>query len=156
MTTHPVYILIGIVVVGMMGPPGSAHAQQTQLFTTPIRVIYPGEEITPSALSEGMGPTNEEAGTTIRDVHEAIGKIARRILLPHRPILCDALGPKAIVTSGKRIEASFVESGVEIIAKVIALQDGWRGDVIQVRNIDSGKIIIGKVLSDDRVQVTSP
>jgi len=54
------------------------------------------------------------------------------------------------------VQIVFREGPLEILGHAVALQSGGKGDVISLRNIDSGVIIKGVVEADGTVQVGIP
>ncbi len=54
---------------------------------------------------------------------------------------------------GKIISAVYQRGALVITASVLALQSGALDDNIQVRNIDSGKVIVGTVRADGTVGI---
>ena len=62
--------------------------------------------------------------------------------------------PKSVkVEKGQIVSAVFRSGEVVITASVMALQSGGLADAVQVRNIDSGKVIVGSVQADGTVLV---
>jgi flagellar basal body P-ring formation protein FlgA len=47
----------------------------------------------------------------------------------------------------------FEEGGLSIMGVGIPLQSGTLGETIQVKNVDSGRIITGRVQPDGRVRI---
>jgi flagella basal body P-ring formation protein FlgA len=131
-----------------------ASAQELKNWVEPTRVIYPGEVITDDLLVEE--PATESATTGLAARSQIVGKIARSTLLPRHPIQLTALENKALVVGGRTIDAFYIDGSLTIRAKVVALQDGRPGDLIQVRNVDSGKIISGMVQADGGIRMSAP
>jgi flagella basal body P-ring formation protein FlgA len=82
-----------------------------------------------------------------------VGKLARRTLLPGVPIPLNAVGEPNAISNGSRVRVVFDQEGLEIETYAIALQAGSVGEVISVRNPDSGVTISGIVQSDGTVRV---
>ena len=83
-----------------------------------------------------------------------IGKIARRTLLPGQPIATIAVDNPRIVTIGAQLKIIFSEPGMQIVAYGIAQQAGGIGDVIRVRNQDSGLFVSGRAQADGSIHVS--
>jgi flagella basal body P-ring formation protein FlgA len=135
-------------------PLGGAAAQDVA--PVPTRVIYPGETITSGAIQEaklkrGSRLTSDMAASA----EELIGKVSRRTLLPGRTIPLSALREVYLVESGKPVEVRFVAGGLIIATTAVPLQDGSAGDMIKVRNMDSGTVFMGVVLADGSIQVSA-
>jgi len=131
---------------------GVACAQETVL--VPNRVIYPGETVEIAALREVTlkpGRTRPDAVATMPD--ELEGKVARRTLLPGRYIAAAALRDAYLVEQGASVQVLFVAGGLTISATAVTLQPGSAGDLVKVRNLDSGKVLSGTVMADGTVRV---
>jgi flagella basal body P-ring formation protein FlgA len=122
----------------------------------PARVIYPGETITGAALKElellqGRVPP-ADAATRIETLD---GKVARRTLLPGRYINAAALRQPFLVDKGAAVVLTFTAGGLSISASAVSLEAGSPGDMVKVRNVDSGKVVSGTVMDDGTVQVSA-
>ncbi|WP_442756312.1 flagellar basal body P-ring formation chaperone FlgA [Methylocystis sp. JAN1] len=116
--------------------------------------IYPGDLIAESMLDERAFALAPGSGPLYARAREAlIGKMARRTLLPGQPIPTIALDNPRIVAVGAQIKIVFAEDGLQIVAYGVAQQAGGVGDLIRVRNQDSGLFVSGRVQSDGSVRV---
>ena len=61
-----------------------------------------------------------------------------------------------MVTQGKTALVVFEAGGLTITANAMALQNGGIGDVVTLRNIDSGTVIKGTVAPDGTVRLAGP
>ncbi|WP_424363505.1 flagellar basal body P-ring formation chaperone FlgA [Methylocystis parvus] len=116
--------------------------------------IYPGDVIAESMLDErayGLAPGSEPLYARARET--LIGKMARRTLLPGQPIPTIAIDNPRIINVGAQIKIVFAEDGLQIVAYGIAQQAGAIGDLIRVRNQDSGLFISGRIQNDGSVRV---
>ncbi|WP_315925473.1 flagellar basal body P-ring formation chaperone FlgA [Mesorhizobium sp. SP-1A] len=129
-----------------------AGAEETVLI--PARVIYPGETISLAILKEvtlAAGRHKPEAVAT--EARELDGKVAKRTLLPGRYIPNDALRDAWLVEQGASVQVLFVAGQLTISATAVTLQPGSAGDLVKVRNLDSGKVFSGTVMADGTVRV---
>jgi flagella basal body P-ring formation protein FlgA len=118
------------------------------------RVIYPGETIGVDALQEvpvRNGKRDLSALATF--VEQVEGKVARRTLLPGRFIAVNSVRDAYLVEQGAAVQVMFVHSGLTISAAAVTLQPGSAGEVVKVRNIDSGIIFTGTVMADGTIRV---
>jgi flagella basal body P-ring formation protein FlgA len=67
-----------------------------------------------------------------------------------------AVAEPDLVARGVPVEIIFQEGGLIILAQAMALEAGSAGDVIRVRNLDSGLIVSAKVQPDGTVRVGAP
>ena len=135
---------------------GVAPAFADEVVLIPNRVIYPGETIGLAALKEvtlGAGKRKPQGVVTVAADLE--GKIAKRTLLPGRYIPATALRDAWLVEQGAPVLINFVVDSLSITASAISLQPGSAGDLIKVRNVDSGKVLSGTVMADGSIQVSA-
>ena len=119
--------------------------------------IYPGEVISRAMLRMRAVPRRYyERGGFVRDADEVVGKMARRTLVRGRPIPPSALREPYAVRSGKAVRIVYRRGGLEIVALGTALASASAGEVVPVRNVDSGRIIRGVARADGTVQVGGP
>jgi len=120
----------------------------------PTVTIYTGDTITDAMIEERPFPQAvRDRMAVIEGRRPLIGKIARRTLLPGKPIPVNAVVEPMMVTRGVLTQAVFRSGGVLITAIVFPLRSGAIGDMIQLRNIDSGQIISGIVQADGTVLI---
>ena len=131
-------------------------AQTVDSWLEPARVIYPGEVIKDDLLVDALASNRTESGPVATERGLVIGKVARRTLLPHHPIALSAVADPPLVIGGRTIVATYVEGLLSISGKVMALQDGRLGDLIQVRSLDSGKVLAGMVQANGGVRMPIP
>jgi len=118
----------------------------------PAQVIYPGDKITESMLTETQDTAGPSAGV-FWDRADLVGKVARRTLLPGRPIPSIAVEEPRAVTTGALVSIVYQQDGLSIVTTAQALQNGAVGQVVQVRNLDSGIVVTGTVQADGSIRV---
>jgi flagella basal body P-ring formation protein FlgA len=129
-----------------------AVAQEIAVVTN--RVVYPGETIGLDVLREvPVTNRNRDLSTVATVVEQVDGKVARRTLLPGRFIAVNAVRDAYLVEQGAAVQVMFVHGGLTISASAVTLQPGSAGDVVKVRNIDSGNTFTGTVMADGTIRV---
>lgn len=122
----------------------------------PNRVIYPGETIEPGALKQvTLIPGKHKPDAVATNADELDGKVAKRTLLPGRYIPVAAIRDAWLVEQGAAVQVYFIAGGLTISATAVTLQPGAAGDLVKVRNIDSGKIFSGTVMADGSIRVSA-
>ena len=122
----------------------------------PNRVIYPGETIELAALKQvTLIPGKHKPDAVATRAEELQGKIAKRTLLPGRYIPTTAIREAWLVEQGAAVQVFFIAGGLTISATAVTLQPGAAGDLVKVRNIDSGKILSGTVMADGSIRVSA-
>ena len=120
----------------------------------PRAAIYPGDIIGDDLLYGRLFIAHTVTRSSVIEARgDVVGKVARRTLLPGQPIPVTAVRDPYVVTQGKSALVVFRSEGLTIMTHATALQSGGTGDVISVRNIDSGSIIKGTVQADGTVRV---
>lgn len=129
-------------------------AAAQDMVMVPTRVIYPGEMVT-TADVQAVALQRSTAGLPpiVYDRIEVEGRVARRTLLPGRLIALSSLREAYAVEAGKPVQVQFVQGSLTISAVAVPLQPGSAGDLIRVRNIDSGVVFSGIVMADGTVRV---
>jgi flagellar basal body P-ring formation protein FlgA len=144
---------MGLFVIGLTVV--SARAGDDYVLPVPNITIYPGDTIEEAWLVNRDFSSNTAAtrGPVIVQRSAIIGKLARRTLLPGLPIPQNAITEPRAIANGGKVRVEFIQDGLEIVTYATALQPGSVGEVISVRNLDSGLTISGIVQSDGSVRV---
>ncbi|MET3791659.1 flagellar basal body P-ring formation chaperone FlgA [Aquamicrobium terrae] len=155
---HPLTALRRIVLAAATAAavcvPAWASAWAQEVVLIPSRVIYPGETISAGALRQvTLVPGKVKPDAVATTLAELDGKVARRTLLPGRYIPTAALRNAWLVEQGASVQVNFIAGGLTISATAVTLQPGSPGDVVKVRNVDSGKVLTGTVMEDGSIRV---
>jgi flagellar basal body P-ring formation protein FlgA len=133
---------------------GQGALAEERILPVPSVTIYPGDTINESMLKDRTFPENYRYRTAVVESPRVLaGKMARRTLLPGEPIPMSAVDDPKLVTRGTQAQIVFEEGGLSIMGTGIPLQSGTLGETIQVKNVDSGRIITGRVQSDGRIRI---
>jgi len=134
----------------------SARADELEL-PVPRVTIYPGDVIGDEQLMERAFIAHTVARSTVFETRRAVlGKVARRTLLPGQPIPIAGTRDPYVVAQGSLAMVIFETGGLTITTNAMALQNGGVGDVVTLRNVDSGAIIKGTVAPDGTVRLGVP
>ncbi len=146
--------LAGLIVLAGCLAGGAAVAASPERLPVPSVTIYPGDLIAADMLTSGTFPAGTAANYPIIAARsELVGKVARRTLLAGKLIARNTVGEPDLVQKGKIVAVRYEEGPLTITASVLALQSGAVNDTIQVRNIDSGKVIVATVAADGSVRI---
>jgi flagella basal body P-ring formation protein FlgA len=141
------------VLVGLLAT--DAALADTRTAVVPKRIIYPGEEIQAGQL-ELVEVTNPNIVKGFaQNVDEVSGLVTKRTLLPGRVILVSALREPFLVSRGTTVQMVFDNGSLVIRASGTPLQDGAAGELIRIRNKDSGVTVSGTVMADGTVHVVA-
>lgn len=143
---------IGTALIVVLAIPNGGTAGQ--VVAVPRVVIYPGSIIAEGILEERLMQSGDHRGGAWYATRSSlVGKIARRTLLPGRPIALGDVKEPDLVQSGKTVVLKFSMQGLQIIGQGIALQGGVGGSQIAVRNSESGTVVRGTIAEDGSVSV---
>ena len=145
-------LLAKLLAVWLAGP-APAVAAESRGLPVPSQVIYPGDRITETALTDSTDAANASAPGAVWNRADLVGKVARRTLLPGRPIPAIAVEEPRAVSVGGPAALVYEQGGISIVTTGQALQNGYVGQVVQVRNLDSGLVVSGAVQADGSVTV---
>ena len=149
---------LGIVVLtGALSAPVLPAAARDVVLPVPRVTIYPGNVITEQMLVDKAfrgKSANVQGVATTRDM--LVGKVARGTLLPNVPVAAGGVREPFAVQQGQPAVVIFKADGLVISATAVSLQAGSAGDVISLRNTDSGTTIRGVVQADGTVRVGLP
>jgi flagella basal body P-ring formation protein FlgA len=139
-----------LVAGGFAGP---ARAEDLML-PVPTVTIYPGDVVKETMLRQQAFPPTYRARSAVIDAPLAlVGRIARRTLLPGEPVPVNAVDDPRLVSRGALTTMIFEENGLVITTLGAPLQNGGLGEVIRVRNADTGRIVTGTVQADGRIRI---
>jgi flagella basal body P-ring formation protein FlgA len=135
---------------------GPLHAAESNVLPAPTITIYPGDTIKDGWLVDREFPASFVAGRSglIDSRASIVGKIAKRTLPAGAPVPWNAIMEPKTVANGAKVKVVFKEDGLTITTYGAALQAGGVGEIISVRNLDSGSIISGTVQSDGSIRLS--
>ena len=129
-----------------------ARAEVIKLIT-PKAVIYPGDLVSESMVMKLRFRVRPRSGATfVREFDQIVNLVARRTLVPGRPIHLSSLREAHVVNRGDTLTMIFSHGGLSIVGTVVALQPGATGKRIRVRNPDTGVVVSGIVQADGTIR----
>lgn len=156
LSLHSVCRLAALVLASLL-PLVDAAAASEVVLPVPRVTIYPGDTITESMLVDRAFRGRDYAGPDFAATHEAlVGKVARQTLLPSAPVAATAVREPFAIKQGQPAVVYFQSGGLIISATAVPLQPGSAGELISLRNTDSGTTIRGIVQPDGTVRVGMP
>lgn len=144
---------VAIVALVLLAVPIRAFAADINL-PVPNTVVYPGQTVLDHGVTDK--PYRVPA-KVLQDyvVEEAMldGKVARRTLLPGKPILLSDLKAPDVVRAGVTATMVYRAGGLLITTIGTPLRSASEGESVRVRNNDSGLIVSGVVAADGSIEV---
>lgn len=131
----------------------AARADSLGFAVVPTQIIYPGEAIDAKRLKKVEVTNRNLAQGYAEDIGQVEGLITTRTLLPGRTIMVASLRQPSAVKRGDKILLVYDNGVLRITASGTPLADGAVGELIQVRNTDTGVILSGTIMPDRSVLV---
>ena len=151
--------LVGVsigVFVAVMLPAGCMAAEPGAVeLSVPRVAIYPGVLITDAMIDHRAFSRDVVRGGELYALPgAAIGRTARRTLLPNQPIPREAIRGTPVILSGQATRLVYQVGGLRVTADGLALNSAAVGEVVQVRNLISGTTVTGIAAADRSVSVS--
>ena len=112
-----------------------------------------GTPLSKSDLIEVRLPSRKFARDAIRDHTQIVGAKLRRSVGAKVPLRSAWLLIPPLVKRGAIVDLTFNRGSISLSAQGEALGDGKKSDMIKVRNLNSKKIVTGRVIGINRVDV---
>ncbi len=143
-------LLVATAVVGVT----TASAGERGVAMVVRTIIYPGDVIREDAVVEQVMPAGPGGFSNIYPGREdVIGKIARRTLLRGQPISASELREKDAVKQGRTYTLIYRTPGLSLRGTGVPLQSVGAGQLVRVRNPDTGNIIEARATADETLIV---
>lgn len=132
--------------------PGAAFAEPRNA-VVPSTTIYPGDTIGEAFVSEVAVTNPNIAPGYASSLDQVVGKVTRKTLLAGRTIPLNVLRDPFTVKRGTSVRLTFSSQRMVIAARGASMDDAMTGEVIKVRNLDTGVMVNGTVMADGSVEV---
>ncbi len=143
--------------VARAGAGGADGAEERPEIPVAAVTIYPGEVIRPGMVRmRAVSRRYYQRGGFEKDPRRIIGKMAGRTLVRGKPIAPNALRAPYVVRRGRAVRVIYRSGALSIGALGMALESAAAGEMVAVRNVDSGRIIHGTAQSNGTVVVSTP
>ena len=147
-------VVLALAAMFLLSVPVRALSAELDL-PVPTAVIYPGQSVTGSGLNhKAFIVKDDKLSLYVVDASELEGRVARRTLLPGKAIRLSDLKEPDLVRAGTPVTMVYSDAGLVITGQGTALRSAGEGEVIRVRNVDSGTIVSGVVASDGSIRIT--
>lgn len=119
----------------------------------PARNIEKDEVINAESLKKIPVRMNRIKSTNIVEQDKLVGQQAKKTLKEGRMITDRDVGEVILIKKGKIVTSVYKAKGLQITAKAEALEDGARGQAIEVMNIKSSKKFHATVTDAETVEI---
>jgi flagella basal body P-ring formation protein FlgA len=127
---------------------------ETVEVVVPIRSVNRGEILQSTDITLERRPRDGAGAEFVSDAVAIIGKAARRPLTAGQLIRNSDLQRHEIVARNETVTVVFESPGLVLTMRARAQEAGAQGDVINIQNLQSKKIVQATVLGPGRVAVT--
>ena len=117
------------------------------------RKISRGQQLTKENVYLSRRETTKIGGLSFSSMDDLVGKSAIRSVLPNTIITEDAVEIPPAIQKGNVVKLFIKTNNFKIVTKGLAQQTGYKGDVIKVKNLDSKKMLYGKIIGPENVQI---
>jgi flagellar basal body P-ring formation protein FlgA len=117
------------------------------------RQIKKGEIFTTDNIHIETIKTERLLGNTIKNIKDALGYEAVNYLPNGRPLLRRSMKKPALGSKGDKIMILAQKGGMKITTPGILKEDGYENAMVQVLNIESKKIVYGRLVDSNTVKV---
>ena len=136
------------------------HRQRVIAQVESMRTLYVavaglarGSIVTPAQITQRRMPSSQVPAGAVNDRLAIEGSRLRRTVEPGSPFRKAWLEQPVWVKRGDPVSLQASRGRVSVTAVGVALVAGRRGETIRVRNADSRKIIVGRVIAPDTVRM---
>ncbi|MBR6663562.1 MAG: flagellar basal body P-ring formation protein FlgA [Alphaproteobacteria bacterium] len=121
----------------------------------PVRDIDKGEIITKDNLEPKQMRSNRIKNDVLTSFEQLDGKQAKKKIKVGRLIANRDVGDVIVVKKGSKVTSLYKKKGLQITASAEALEDGAKGQSIEVENTKSKKKFMAKVVDAETVEITT-
>lgn len=125
---------------------------EVPVFKRPLRN---GDIINESDVELKSFPQERTHNDTVADIASLIGRTPVRAVSPNRPIRSSEISAPALIKKNALVQMRYKTASMEISTTGQALDDGAKGDVIEVRNTASKKTARGVVTDSNVVDIVA-
>ncbi len=111
------------------------------------------QRLTRDDIFLGKREITEIHNLSFSSVDDLTGKVAVRTILPNAIITENIVETPPTVQKGSVVKLYIEANNFSIVTKGLAQEAGRTGEVIKVKNLDSKKVLYGKVVDPERVQI---
>lgn len=121
-----------------------------------IQPMRRGAVLKPEDLTVVKLDRSRVPARAILDGEELVGLAARTSLRANSPITRNDFERPLLIPRGEKVTLTYRLGGMKLSTRGQAMEDGAKGDVIDIMNLESRRIVSAVVFSRGQVQVQSP
>ena len=133
----------------------TALASERVHIPVPKNIIYAGQFVTEDLLRDRSVPVSYVTRVSVyKNNAQVVGKVAKKTLLPNRPIFTNTVVEPNVVEVNRRTVMRYQIQGLYITADVNPLNSAKVGQQVRARNIKTGVVVYGIANHDGTIQVS--
>ncbi len=117
------------------------------------RLILRGDRITPDKLTTKLIWVSPREASRMLSFSDAVNKVAVRNIETGSVIKSSFVKRPLYVKRGELVKFLLISGGVRIEGVAKAMRNAFLGDIVELRNLSSGRIFTGEVVGEGRVVV---
>lgn len=135
-----------------------ASGRYEEITEVPVlkRAISNGAVVTASDIEIRDIPTRSIRGDIITSMGELIGKSPIYTISPSRPIRTHEIAAPTLVKKNTVVQMHYRSPGMEITTSGQAMEDGAKGALINVKNMESKRVVQAIVMDAQTVSISPP
>ncbi len=111
------------------------------------------QRLTKENIFLGKRETTKIHGLSFSSMDDLTGKVSVRTILPNTIITEKIVETPPTIKKGNVVKLFIEANNFSIVTKGLAQETGRTGEVIRVKNLNSKKVIYGKIVGPERVQI---
>lgn len=139
---------------GEFGPQNvslSGHAQEMLEVTTLLQPLRSGQVLRLEDMTTSRLPRTKVPANAVTKPEQIVGLAARTGLRANMPLVRNDFAKPILISRGEKVTITYMIGGMKLTTRGRAMDDGAIGDPIDIKNLDSGRIIPAMVRSRGQV-----
>lgn len=101
----------------------------------------------------GRRETTKSSGLAFSRIKDIVGKTAVRNIIPNTIITENIVETPPTVLKGDLVKLYIKTNGFSMVTKGLAQETGYIGSIIKVKSVDSKKLIYGRIIDSQNIQI---
>lgn len=131
--------------------PITVHALTPVVYTN--KPLLRGEKIDENGVELRFQPLDRVPSNSLTNISQILGMEAARAVPADMALSLSALRSAKLISQGQEVIIMAEGSGLAVRMSGNALKNGAKGEVIPVKNLSSGRVLEGRIVSDNTVLV---
>ncbi|WP_150525595.1 flagellar basal body P-ring formation chaperone FlgA [Roseibium sediminis] len=129
----------------------NGHAQEMLEVTTLLQPLKTGQILRLEDLTTTRMPRTKVPANAVGNPDEVVGLAARSSLRANMPLARNDFTKPILISRGEKVTITYVIGGMKLTTRGKAMDDGAKGEPIDIMNLDSRRIVPAMVLSRGQV-----